>query len=248
MVGARLSDGRPSRVDRERQHLDRAHIAHTILVDTGIGNGRERRIPFFNQLDTLYLENLEAAGVSPEAVDFVLCTHLHSDHVGWNTRRDRGAWRPTFPNARYVFPEVELAVIQAEALRAGHAAGVYEDSILPVLDAGLVQLVGPQGGEIVDNLRFVPTPGHTAGHMSIELNVRGHRALFTGDVMHNPIQVYFPHWNSVFCVLQDRARESRRWLLDYAAEHRALLLSAHFPRSSAGYVGRRGERFEWRFA
>lgn len=221
---------------------------HTILVDTGIGNDRDRRIPLFNQLSTPYLKKLQAAGVTPESVDFVFCTHLHSDHVGWNTRRDGDAWRPTFPNARYVFPELELTVSQSEAFRTGYAAGVYEDSILPVLEAGLVDLVGPQGAQIVDHIRFIPTPGHTAGHMSIELNGGGRRALFTGDVMHNPMQVYMPHWNSVFCDMQDRARESRRWLLDYAAEHQALLLSAHFPRSSAGYVRRHGECFEWRFA
>jgi glyoxylase-like metal-dependent hydrolase (beta-lactamase superfamily II) len=221
---------------------------HTILVDTGIGNDRVRRIPVFNQLDTPYLAHLQAAGVSPEDVDFVFCTHLHSDHVGWNTHLEGGVWRPTFANARYVFAEPELAVSQSEAFRTGYAAGVYEDSILPVLEAGLVQLVGPEGGEIVEHLRFIPTPGHTAGHMSIELNVQGQRALFTGDVMHNPIQVFQPQWNSVFCDLQDRARESRRWVLDYAAEHEALLLTAHFPRSSAGYVRRHGEQFEWRFA
>ncbi|MES2259329.1 MAG: MBL fold metallo-hydrolase [Pseudomonadota bacterium] len=221
---------------------------HTLLIDTGIGNGRERRIAQFNRLDNPYLERLAAAGVMPHEVDFVLCTHLHSDHVGWNTRLQGERWVPTFPNARYVFPSDELTYSQSPAFRDGYAAGVYEDSIAPILEAGLVDLIGPQGGEFHDGLAFHPTPGHTPGHMSISLVSKGRRALFTGDVVHSPLQIYHPHWNSAFCEEQDAARVSRRWAIEHAAEHRALFLTAHFPESSAGYISSQGGKFDWHFA
>lgn len=221
---------------------------HTVLIDTGIGNGRVRSIPAFNDLDTPYLERLAAAGIEPGQVTHVLSTHLHSDHVGWNTRREGGAWVPTFHNARYVFPEEELKFAQSEEFRQRHAVGVYEDSIEPILHAGLVDLVGVQGGEVLEGFKHVPTPGHTPGHMSIELSSRGERAIFTGDVMHNPLQVWLPHWNSIFCGEQEQARKSRRWLLEHAAETAALLCTAHFPCTAAGRVLRQDGGFAWQFA
>ncbi len=221
---------------------------HTVLIDTGIGNGRARRIPAFHQLHTPYLERLAAAGIEPGQVTHVLNTHLHSDHVGWNTRRQGEAWVPTFCNARYLFPEQELKFAQSDAFRLHHAVGVYEDSIAPVLQAGLVDLVDAQGGDVLEGFRHVPTPGHTPGHMSIELSSGGDRAIFTGDVMHNPLQVWLPHWNSVFCGEQEQARRSRLWLLERAAETAALLCTAHFPRTAAGWVRRQGDGFEWQFA
>lgn len=221
---------------------------HTILIDTGIGNGRNRRIPLFNQLDTPYLDRLAEAGVRPEAVDYVFCTHLHSDHVGWNTRRDGERWVPTFPNARYVFPEDELAFSRSDAFQTGYAAGVFEDSIAPIVDAGLVELIPRCGGRFLDDFTFYPTPGHTPGHMSIGLASGGEAALFTGDVVHNPVQIYQPAWNSAFCETPDRALQSRQWMLEHVSARRALVLTAHFPDSSAGYVTRTGDGFDWHFA
>lgn len=221
---------------------------HTVLVDTGIGNGRVRRIPSFNQLDTRYLQQLAGVGIEPGQVTHVLSTHLHSDHVGWNTRWIDGAWKPTFPNARYLFPQVELQYAQSDEFRFKQAVGVYEDSIEPVLQAGLVDLVSAEGGEVLQGFRHRPTPGHTPGHMSIELLSHGERAIFTGDVMHNPLQVWLPHWNSVFCSDQERARVSRRWLLGHAADTGAQLFTAHFPRTAAGRVTRQDEGFAWQFA
>lgn len=221
---------------------------HIILIDTGIGNGRTRTVPMFNQLNTPYLDRLAQAGVGVDQVDYVMCTHLHSDHVGWNTCRRDGKWVPTFPNARYVFPQRELEQCQSGAREPAQAGGIYEDAILPVLESQQVDLVGPEGGESIDGLTFYPTPGHTAGHMSIGLAAQGEQALFTGDVVHNPIQIYRPRWNSAFCEDAAQARSSREWMLAYAVAKKALLFTAHFPESSAGYIAATEKGFDWRFA
>lgn len=221
---------------------------HLIVIDTGIGNGRKRRIPAFENLNTGYLENLEKAGVDPAKVDYVLCTHIHSDHVGWNTRLQDDQWVPTFPNARYIWSEIEQAVSASPEFRDSLAAGVYEDSVLPIIESGLVEKIGPNGGEVIKGVTFHPTPGHTPGHMSISLTSKGEEAFFSGDVVHSPLQVYKPHWNSAFCEVNNAARHSRLWALEHAAETNALFLPAHFRGSSAGRVSRSGDQFSWSFA
>lgn len=221
---------------------------HTIIVDTGIGDGRTRRIAPFHNLQTGYLDRLIAAGVDPKGVDYVLCTHVHSDHVGWNTQWVDGAWVPTFPNARYLWSAKDNDIAATPEFRGSLAAGVYEDSVLPILKSGQFDAVGNEGGEVLDGIAFHPTPGHTPGHMSITFRSGNEQALFTGDTLHNPFQVFFPEWNSAFCEEHELARKSRRWVLEYAAEHRALFLPAHFGGSSAGYVTRKGEDFHWTFA
>ncbi len=125
---------------------------------------------------------------------------------------------------------------------------MYADSVLPVIEAGQVDFIEPQGGEVFDGFAYHPTPGHSVDHMSIAFTLNGEHALFAGDVMHHHVQVERPEWNSVFCADADQARSSRRWALDYASERRALYLSSHFPSSSAGWVTRSAERFQWRFA
>ena len=223
-----------------------------ILVDTASGNHKDR--PFsalFHQLNTPYLERLERAGVKPEEVDFVLLTHLHVDHVGWNTRLDNGRWEPTFPNARYVFSRVEREFFDTPAGESRRM--VFDDSVLPVIDAGLAEEIGPEGGEYLPGIRFHPTPGHSAGHMSIEIESAGAHALFSGDVWHHPIQVYRPAWSSVFCADQRRATVSRRWVLDRAVETGATVFTPHFAGTSAGVVdvvdvsAQSNGGFAWRF-
>ena len=217
-----------------------------VLIDTGIGNHKDR--PFsklFHQLETPYLERLGALGIQPEDVDHVLLTHLHADHVGWNTRLVDGRWVPTFPNAKYVMPQGDLdfyATPDADSRRM-----VFDDSVAPTLAAQQAISIDIGGGEYLDGFRFHPTPGHCAGHMSISLTSRGEMALFTGDVVHTPIQLYRPQWNSVFCREQEQARESRRWLLDFAADQGATVFTAHFPDTSAGLVTHQGSGFEWQF-
>jgi len=224
----------------------RTHL-HTVLVDTCVGNHKHRpSLPRFHELRLPFLDRLAAVGVVPEAVDYVLCTHLHADHCGWNTKLVDGRWVPTFPNARYVFSKAEQSHWSGSAGHDGFNAGVYTDSVLPVIEAGQALVIDGEG-EIEDGVTLHPTPGHTAGHMAIRLRSNGEEALFSGDIMHQPIQIYHPDWNSRFCEQAEAARASRRWVLDHAAERRAILFSSHFALSSAGRVDRHGDRFSWRF-
>ena len=217
-----------------------------ILIDTGIGNDKDR--PFsslFHRLNNPFLERLEAVGAAADKIDYVLTTHLHVDHVGWNTQRVAGQWVPTIPKARYAFAQAELdffATPRGEARRM-----VFEDSVAPVIAAGQAEIIGPEGGRFLDVFTFHPTAGHSAGHMSIGLEVDGERALFTGDVMHNPVQVLRPEWNSAFCLEAEPARRSRTWLLKQAVEKDLTLFTAHFPRTSAGKVTRTTHGFDWHY-
>jgi glyoxylase-like metal-dependent hydrolase (beta-lactamase superfamily II) len=220
---------------------------HTILIDCCAGNHKNRPgLPRFHQLDLPFIERLVDAGVSPETVDYVMCTHLHADHCGWNTRLLDGRWVPTFPNAKYVFSKVEYQHWQQLAGKPGVNAGVYEDSVLPVVRSGQAEFVDGEGA-VGNGLVFRPTPGHTAGHVAITLTSGEHRAVFSGDVMHQPLQVFCPNWNSAFCEQPDQARRSRLWLLEHAAETRSTVFTGHFAASSAGQIARRGDRFAWSF-
>jgi glyoxylase-like metal-dependent hydrolase (beta-lactamase superfamily II) len=218
----------------------------TIVIDTGIGNGKSR--PFnslFDRLDNPVLEGFEAAGFRREQVNYVLLTHLHVDHVGWNTHWHEGRWMPVFPNATYVFSQRErdyFAAPEGEPRRM-----VFEDSVRPVIEAQQAHIVPDAGEEIVDGIHFLPTPGHSIGHMAIEIRSRGETALFSGDVMHSPLQVYRPQWNSMFCLDQQQARDSRKWLLGHAARTGATVFTAHFPETSAGTVREGPEGFEWHY-
>ncbi|KXU82235.1 MBL fold metallo-hydrolase [Paraburkholderia monticola] len=219
---------------------------HTIVIDTGAGNGKRRPLnPIFDQLDTPYLERLAAIGIKPEQVDFVLVTHLHVDHVGWNTVRDGERWVPTFPNAQYVFSEAEYRFYAEEEHVQTPSAGVFEDSVQPIVDAGQALLIDAGHQQPLDGFTFHRTKGHSFDHLSISLTSNGERALFAGDVMHHPVQVAKPEWNSVFCEFQDDARASRLWALNFAADHGATFFSSHFPGTSAGTVGRADGGFVW---
>jgi glyoxylase-like metal-dependent hydrolase (beta-lactamase superfamily II) len=221
---------------------------HTILIDTGSGNDKPR--PFFSVLDHLkepYLERLHGLGVRPQDVDFVLLTHLHIDHVGWNTEWVNGRWRPTFPKAKYVMSKLEFEHFASPGSRDDPRYRIFEDSVLPVIESGQAEFVSPGGGQIVEGIEFLSTPGHSPDHMSIALRSKGQEALFGGDVLHHPLQVLFPHLNSVFCESADLSRVSRDWALNYSAEHEALYFSTHFPESSAGRITRRDNGFDWRY-
>jgi glyoxylase-like metal-dependent hydrolase (beta-lactamase superfamily II) len=240
-----------------------------ILVDTGAGNDKERpNVPSLNHLNEPFLDRLKAAGVRREEVDLVLHTHLHLDHVGWNTSRVDGQSVPTFPTARYVFSGRERAYLAAlsaadgseAAFRAGARLGprpdplvaatyerVYEDSVLPGIDAGLAQEIVVGGREAVEGLSFVPNPGHTIDHACIRFSSRGEQALFWGDVMHHPLQVVRPDGSSVFCEFPDAARKALCWAMNHAAETNAPVFTTHFAESSVGRGSRVGERFAWHF-
>ena len=223
---------------------------HTVIVDTAVGNGKARAVAAFDHLQVPWLERLAAAGVEPESVDFVLLTHLHTDHVGWNTRQVGGRWVPTFPNARYIMPQGEqdrlMRLVAAQGLSTPKTV-FYADSVLPVIEAGQAAFVGTDGGEPVEGFVFHPTPGHSAGHMSIGLASGGAYGFFSGDVMHHPIQVYCPEWSSVFSDAPDPGRASRKWALNHMADTGALVFTPHFPESSAGQVSRAADGFAWAF-
>lgn len=219
-----------------------------IMIDTGVGNDRDRDgNPLFDHLHTDFAERLAAAGVEREAVDTVVMTHLHNDHVGWNTYREGGRWRPMFPNARYVFSARELD----EWLHDPKRRVILEDSVQPILDAGLAEPYGPgHPVDLGDGLTQLATPGHTPDHASIVLTSAGQYALFGGDVMHNPLQVEHPQWNSTFCEDKPRAAMSRQLALAWCVEHDALYLSTHFADTSAGrirHVGSDSSRYTWHF-
>ena len=217
---------------------------HTILVDSCVGNHKNRpNFERFHMLDTPYLDRLRAAGVTPEQVDFVMCTHLHVDHVGWNTQLDNGRWVPTFPRAKYLFGRQEFEHWTGAGAPEGGRA-VIGDSVLPVVEAGLSELVD-DGYCLDDTLTVEPTHGHTAGHVMIRARSGGSTGLFTGDTMHNPIQCCYPDVNSGFCEDAAAARASRRRILEESAERGHLLLPAHFGAPHAGRVRADGDAFRW---
>ncbi len=225
----------------------------TILVDTGAGNGKSRPFtPYFDHLETSFLADLAALGVKPEEVDYVLVTHLHVDHVGWNTRLDpaSGRWVPTFPRARHVMSRVEYELYLDPAHQTGrHKTShlVQKDSVTPIVEAGLADLIEIDGREHPAGFFFEPTPGHSAAHACIRFRSAGEEALFTGDLMHHPLQVLRPEWCSILDASEEAA-PARRRVLEEAAERDLLLLTAHFPATSAGRVGRDGDGFAWAFA
>jgi len=219
---------------------------HTVIIDTASGNHKNRPLnPLFHQQNTPWLENLRQAGVAPEDVDYVLLTHLHVDHVGWNTRWVDGKWVPTFPNARYVYSAAEYDFYADPTHVKAPSAGVFEDSVQPVVDAGLGWPIGTDQPSPLDGFQFHPTRGHSHDHLSISYSANGEVALFAGDVMHHPIQIAEPQWNSVYCEYPEAARQSRRWVLDFATAQEALYCSSHFAGSSAGRITRLDDHFVW---
>ena len=224
---------------------------HTVIVDTAVGNGKTRAMAEFDHLQELWLERLAAAGTKPEAVDYVLMTHLHSDHTGWNTRLVDGRWVPTFPNARYVMSRAEqerLAKLTDSNGPNAPKTAFYADSVRPVIEAGQASFIEAVGGEPLEGFTYHPTAGHSTDHMSIGLRSGDGYGLFAGDVMHHPIQVHQPEWSSVFSEDEERGRASREWALNHMADTEALVFSSHFPASSAGRVTRGAIGFEWTFA
>jgi glyoxylase-like metal-dependent hydrolase (beta-lactamase superfamily II) len=225
---------------------------HTILVDTCIGDDKDR-MPYRNwhQMHTPWLDNLRRAGVNPEDVDFVMCTHLHVDHVGWNTRLQNGQWVPTFPNARYLFSRTELEFWQHERdAGSGETFSAvnnktFDDSVLPVIDQ--TRLVDGELELVEGQIRLMPAPGHTPGSMTLALASQGDSALFTGDICHHPIQVYLPHWNSAYCELPDVAIETRKHILADCADRHTLMMPAHFGSPHAGYVTGTSSGFGFEF-
>jgi glyoxylase-like metal-dependent hydrolase (beta-lactamase superfamily II) len=245
----------PEFLDVARDRLKvavQSYVVHTgsrtILIDSCVGDDRDRpEVPVWNQRHaTGFLDRLRRAGTDPAAVDIVLCTHLHVDHVGWNTRLADGRFVPTFPNARYLFGRDELAdwMAQREAgtIPALHGAAI-EDSVIPILKAGLADLV-ETGHELARNLTLTPLPGHTLGQMGVLVDQPAGRAIFCGDAIHSPVQIYQPDVSTTVDVDPSTAIVTRRAILEEAIETGRLVVPAHFRGQRCAHIRRAGSGFE----
>jgi glyoxylase-like metal-dependent hydrolase (beta-lactamase superfamily II) len=219
----------------------------TILIDTGVGNDKYRPYaPVWSYLDTDFLGNLARAGVRPEDVDIVVNTHLHIDHVGWNTRLDDRQWVPTFPNATYLMPERDFEfwnpANEHKPLLGRGNQNVFEDSVAPIHQAGKA-LLWDGSYDIDANLRLELAPGHTPGSSVLALDSGGDRALFVGDLLHSPVQFLEPDVNSCFCENPAESRATRHRVLGQAADDKALVFPAHLGGQGAAEVQRDGSKF-----
>jgi glyoxylase-like metal-dependent hydrolase (beta-lactamase superfamily II) len=213
-----------------------------IVVDTCLGNDKQdRRIPNWNNLQLPFLADLAAAGFARESIDTVLCTHLHVDHVGWNTMLVDGKWVPTFPNARYLMGSAEFAHWQDQHEREDMAA-VFADSVKPVFDAGLVDLVATDH-RVCDEISLVPTLGHTPGHVSVRISSQGQEALITGDFMHHPCQIAHPEWSSAADSDAAMAQQTRERMLAELSSRPVLVIGTHFAGATAGRIVRAGNAY-----
>jgi glyoxylase-like metal-dependent hydrolase (beta-lactamase superfamily II) len=213
-----------------------------IIVDTCLGNDKEnRRIPTWNNLQTSFLTDLATVGYARETIDTVVCTHLHVDHVGWNTMLERGSWAPTFPKARYLMGRVEFDHWTSQNEREDMGA-VLADSVTPVWDAGLVDLVETDH-RICDEISLVPTLGHTPGHVSVRITSQGEEALITGDFMHHPCQIARPDWSSTADSDPSEAQRTREHMLTGLSDTPILVIGTHFAGRTAGHVVRDGGAF-----
>ncbi|TKW65466.1 MAG: MBL fold metallo-hydrolase [Paracoccus denitrificans] len=218
-----------------------------ILIDTGVGNDKPRAAARMNRLNNRVLEWLEAAGAARGAVTHVIQTHMHMDHTGWNTVLEGGAWVPTFPNARYLMPKTDFEHYEI-ALQQGRDAVMddsWQDSVLPVVKAGLVDLIPDDAGEILGCLTVEPVPGHTPGMLSFRLRADGEEGLFCADVFHSPLQIAYPDLNTAYCALPEVARQTRARVLAEAADNDTLIMPMHFGQPCCGYIRRDGDGYQF---
>ncbi|HCY04764.1 MAG TPA: MBL fold metallo-hydrolase [Gammaproteobacteria bacterium] len=211
-------------------------LGQTIVVDTCIGNDKSRTYPKWNNMQGDFLQRFGAAGFSLEQVDTVLCTHMHVDHVGWNTRWQDGAWQPTFPRAEYLFAEDEWQYWRQQSQEYGP---VIEDSVQPIFDAGQAVVVSQQH-RLNDEIFLQPTPGHTPGHVSVYIQSKGESAIITGDMLHHPCQIVHPDWSTTADTDQSMAAATRTEFLRQYSDQPVLVIGTHFAAPTAGHIVKDG--------
>ena len=220
----------------------------TILIDTCVGEDKARPPQFSAYPKKPWLDAFAAEGLSFADIDLVICTHLHVDHVGWNTRLVNGVWQPTFPNAKYVFGRVECEYWEAQVNAGNDLAGrIWTDSCLPVLRSGRAELV-EMDADLGDGLRLLPAPGHTPGMFCVSVDRGEGQVIFVADVFHHPLQCREPDWSTSFCVDPALATKTRRALFAEIADTPTLVVPEHVPFPTIGRIESDGERFRYRFA
>ena len=213
-----------------------------MVVDTCVGNDKARNLLGGNTLSTPFLQHLADAGWSRDSVKVVVCTHLHVDHVGWNTMLEGGKWAPTFPKARYLFGKTEYAHWNAEGDEEQQE--ILVDSVKPILDAGLADLV-EMDHRISPEIRLIPTTGHTPGHVSVMIESEGQTAVITGDMSHHPCQMSHPDWSPTFDSDPKAGAVTRARMFAEWADQPILVIGTHYAAPTAGHVKRDGAVFRF---
>ena len=212
------------------------------VIDTCLGNDKPRLGPMGNERQSAFLEQISAEGFLRESVDYVACTHLHPDHVGWNTMLIDGKWRPTFPNARYLFSAMDWDWLDKQPITAlGDYCG---DSVRPIIDAGLADLITPSH-QITDEVWLESTPGHSPGHMTVRISSGGEHAVVTGDLIHHPCQMARPQWCNPFDFDRKQALATRESFLDQFSDEPVLVIGSHFASPAAGQIVRDGDVYRF---
>jgi len=214
-----------------------------LIVDTCVGNDKPRSMTLGRPLHRPFLMDIAQAGFPREKVDVVVCTHLHVDHVGWNTMRENGKWVPTFPNAKYLVGRKEYEYWRSQQDDHEHQE-VFSDSVKPIFDAGLAQTV-ELDHRISPEIRLMPTTGHTPGHVSVVIESKGETAIITGDMMHHPCQIGRPNWAAAFDTDQKQAVITRQAMLKDWADRPVLIIGTHFVGPTAGYIKRDGDSYRF---
>jgi glyoxylase-like metal-dependent hydrolase (beta-lactamase superfamily II) len=216
---------------------------HTVIVDTCIGNDKDRaaRPRWHRKNDDTWMRGLAAAGLTVDDIDVVMCTHLHVDHVGWNTKLVDGRWVPTFPKARYIFSKRELDYWNEQHAKTPIAP--IEDSVLPIVAAGRADLVTSDHA-VDDYIRMMPTPGHTPDHFAVRVGRGRDDAVITGDLMHSPLQARYPELSMRADTDQMQSAQTRRSFLERYCDTDTLCCTIHFPPPSSGLIKRWGDGFK----
>lgn len=216
-----------------------------IMVDTCLGNDKERSLKAWANRQGPFLEDIAAAGHPRESIDYIICTHLHVDHVGWNTMLVNNEWVPTFPNARYLFGRKEWEAWEKEG-DSDHFGPVLEDSVKPIINAGLADLV-EWDHKINDEIWLEPTPGHTPGHVSVRISSAGDDAVITGDMTHHPCQLARPEWSCYADFDAPQAIQTRLDFYDRYAETSMLVIGTHFSPPTAGHIVKDGKNYKLKY-